>query len=307
MPWFILRWPHLLRFALCVSLTVSWCASGATIPALFNTGVDANGMPLAPGSVDPHWRLIQSPDTNFPGPNAIVLNDAGFPIPPWLTNGPNSKWLAPQASQAIGNSAGDYKYRLTFDLTGLKPSTAIITGSWTSDNLGPEVQLNRVSTGFSSDGNFPVLGNTFTITNGFIEGMNTLDFVINNAGPGTNPTGFRAEISGTAALAPPGPALAYTFTTFAGKAGAGSADGVGDAAQFNRPFGVAVDSVGNLYVADSANHTIRKVTASGVVSTIAGLAGSFGSAEGTGSNARFFLPSGIAVDTSRLLKYSNFL
>src|SRR5436309_216196 len=71
--------------------------------------------------------------------------------------------------------------------------------------------------------------------------------------------------------------LAYTFTTLAGKAGAGSADGTGDAAQFNGPAGIAVDGVGNLYVADSGNHTIRKVTSSGVVSTLAGVAGKSGS------------------------------
>ena len=89
----------------------------------------------------------------------------------------------------------------------------------------------------------------------------------------------------------------YTFTTLAGDAGiAGSADGIGRAARFNNPNGVAVDSAGNVYVADSGNHTIRKVTPAGVVTTLAGLAGSPGSADGTGSAARFFQPSGLATD-----------
>jgi sugar lactone lactonase YvrE len=92
-------------------------------------------------------------------------------------------------------------------------------------------------------------------------------------------------------------ATPYTFTTLAGEAGtAGSTDGIGRAARFNNPNGVAVDSAGNVYVADSGNHTIRKVTPAGAVTTLAGLAGSPGSADGTGSAARFFQPSGLAAD-----------
>ena len=88
-------------------------------------------------------------------------------------------------------------------------------------------------------------------------------------------------------------------TTLAGLAGSrGSADGTGSAARFYWPQGVAVDGAGNVYVADSGNNTIRKVTPSGVVTTLAGLAGSQGSADGTGSAARFFSPVGVAVDSA---------
>jgi hypothetical protein len=89
----------------------------------------------------------------------------------------------------------------------------------------------------------------------------------------------------------------YTFTTLAG-VGPGSADGTGSAARFNYPFGAAVDSAGNVYVGDDNNGTIRKVTPAGVVTTLAGLAGSFGSADGTGSAARFQFPRGVAVDSA---------
>jgi sugar lactone lactonase YvrE len=88
----------------------------------------------------------------------------------------------------------------------------------------------------------------------------------------------------------------YYFSTLAGNRGYGSADGTGSAARFYHPSGVAVDSAGNLYVADSGNNTIRKITSGGVVTTIAGLAGSNGSADGTGSAARFNAPGGVAVD-----------
>ena len=59
-----------------------------------------------------------------------------------------------------------------------------------------------------------------------------------------------------------------------------------------------MDSAGNVYVADMYNDTIRKVTAGGVVTTLAGLAGSSGSADGTGSAARFSYPYGVAVDSA---------
>ena len=69
-------------------------------------------------------------------------------------------------------------------------------------------------------------------------------------------------------------------STLAGSAGlVGSADGSGAAARFNFPRGVATDSAGNVYVADSGNHTIRKVTPGGVVSTLAGSAGVSGSTD----------------------------
>ncbi len=92
---------------------------------------------------------------------------------------------------------------------------------------------------------------------------------------------------------------AGVVTTLAGLAGSyGNEDGTASAARFFYPSGVAADGSGNLYVADRGNHTIRKVTSSGVVTTLAGLAGSYGDADGTGSGARFHYPGGVAVDGS---------
>jgi len=89
-------------------------------------------------------------------------------------------------------------------------------------------------------------------------------------------------------------------TTVAGTAGAsGSADGTGGAASFNSPQGAALDSSLNLYIADTGNYTVRKITPEGLVTTLAGLAGNPGTANGTGSTARFSDPSGIGVDHLR--------
>jgi NHL repeat len=85
-------------------------------------------------------------------------------------------------------------------------------------------------------------------------------------------------------------------STVAGSGSPGSSNGIGTAASFHFPFGMAVDPAGNLYVADQANHSIRKVVlSSGVVSTVAG-SGSSGSANGSGLTASFNSPAGVAVD-----------
>ncbi len=85
-------------------------------------------------------------------------------------------------------------------------------------------------------------------------------------------------------------------TTLAGGT-QGSADGTGTAANLSFPEGIAVDGSGNLYVTETGNHNIRKVTAAGVVTTLAG-SGAAGYADGTGTAASFSFPQGIAVDGS---------
>jgi sugar lactone lactonase YvrE len=96
----------------------------------------------------------------------------------------------------------------------------------------------------------------------------------------------------------------YRFITIAGNSQASqSTDGTGSAARFNQPWGAAVDAGGNLYLADSGNNTIRLISPSvlggqtnWMVSTIAGTAGSSGSADGTNGAAWFSRPAGIARD-----------
>ncbi|HEV8660959.1 MAG TPA: hypothetical protein VGS96_20325, partial [Thermoanaerobaculia bacterium] len=99
-----------------------------------------------------------------------------------------------------------------------------------------------------------------------------------------------------------------TVTTVAGAPNIpGSTDGKGENARFRNPWALAIDSSGNLYVSDTTNHTIRKITADGTVSTLAGKAGTSGSTDGNGSAALFNNPHGIAVDgtTIYVADYNN--
>lgn len=90
----------------------------------------------------------------------------------------------------------------------------------------------------------------------------------------------------------------YFFTTLAGNARYGAVDGQGSSARFRFPQGAAVDTNGNVSVADTDNNTIREMrlaSTNWVVTAVAGLAGVSGSSDGTGTNALFSSPSGIAT------------
>lgn len=92
----------------------------------------------------------------------------------------------------------------------------------------------------------------------------------------------------------------YTFSTYAGglRQSPGSNDGPRNAARFYQPTGIALDANGNVFVADSGNHTVRQIGRDGIVRTIAGVAQVKGSADGNGTNARFDTPYGVALDKS---------
>jgi hypothetical protein len=192
------RTPKTLHaFALTITLSIAHLHA-APIPGLFNTGVDNTGAALPDNTVDTHYTITVNPDGGLP--DAIVEDSTVFPIVagPWLANSATSKWIGPRLETSAA-AAGDYTYSITFDLTGLDPASAIITGQWTSDNAGPDILINGVSTGNSNPGSFGAY-TAFTISTGFIDGLNTLEFRVNNAALGY--TGLRVELSGTAF--PPG-------------------------------------------------------------------------------------------------------
>jgi hypothetical protein len=161
------------------------------IPGLFNTGVNGSGQVQADDATELHYTLVlPSPVIGAP---TVATSASGFPIPPWLGDTTASAWIAPSAS--TDGAPGQYRYRLTFNLTGTDHTRAEISGRWASDNGGQNILLNDVSTGWTSGGfsSFSI----FRITSGFVPGINTLTFAVNNDGTLPNPAGLRVEIRGT--------------------------------------------------------------------------------------------------------------
>jgi hypothetical protein len=171
-------------------------AQGAPIPGLYNTGLAAEGQP------DPHYSLTGTPN---PVAAYVVFSD-GFPFYDqqgahyWMDNTPGvSSWIAPQNDyRAIGTDLPDVSYIFftTFVLpAGYNPATAMITGRWSTDNQGVSITLNSTNTGNSiSDIHSYLAWHNFSITSGFIAGLNTLYFEVYNTSGPVNPSGLRVEI-----------------------------------------------------------------------------------------------------------------
>jgi serine/threonine protein kinase, bacterial len=123
--------------------------------------------------------------------------------------------------------------------------------------------------------------------------------------------GIIVDVAGTIYVADPGNNLirvitpAGLVTTLAGNGSAGFANGTGSAAQFNGSFDVAVNAAGDIYVTDGFNERIREVTSAGVVTTLAGTGGD-GSTNGSGSEATFSFPCGVATDSAGNVYVSDF-
>jgi hypothetical protein len=188
---------------LLVGLAASLLLLGATgsaqadpITSLFNTGVNASGTPLPDNTIgDPHYTL-----TIVPGGSTTTLrvrtSASGFPIPPYNGDDSLSAWIGPNNDSALDGPVGAYTYHTTFNLTGFNPATASISGVWSTDNEGLDILINGVSTGNSIPSATSYTSfHSFSIGSGFLAGINTLDFVVNNDG---GPTALRVEMTGTA-------------------------------------------------------------------------------------------------------------
>jgi sugar lactone lactonase YvrE len=221
-----------------------------------------NGSPIS-GATSPTLTLSNIQDSDAASYTVVVANDVGIATSNAATltvlDIPVINGVPTTAPASIG---------LPFQL-GLtildSPSTVTVTGL--PPGLTFDASTNTISGSPTTSGTYSVVINA------------------NNSFGSATPVTLSMSVGPTPLV----------FNTLAGGQ-TGSSDGTGTAAEFKSPNGLAIDSQGNLYVADTGNSTIRKVTASGVVTTIAGTAGMKGSSDGKGAAALFSSTTGIAVD-----------
>lgn len=257
-------WENLLVSGQTYAVTVSSQPLGATCTVANGTGVitDANVMNV---------QVNCSPTV----PQTLAPFAGNMSTSPGNTDGtgPNARFNFPYgvATDSAGNTyVADSRNRTIRKITPAGLVTSLAGNSKTSGSID--------GTGAAASFSYPVgiatdsVGNLY-VTDGYGAG-NTNNYTIRKITP------------------------AGIVTTLAGVPGvAGFADGTGAAASFNGPTGIATDSAGNVYVADTNNSTIRKITPAGTVTTVAGTAGQTGSADGSGVAARFSGPQGIATDS----------
>lgn len=169
-----------------------------TTPGVFSTGVDSTASRLLGDAIDPHYTVATvgsstDPVATTPGSPTFVLPEDGFPIPPWIANDAGSAWITPTQDDDANAPAGIYDYSIFFDLTAGEASIFRLEGEWATDNPGLDIFINGTATGNANPGGFGGLA-PFTIDSGFVAGTNQLTFRVENAPPGTNPTGLRVGI-----------------------------------------------------------------------------------------------------------------
>ncbi len=287
------------------------------------------------GSTTSDTATLTLPPAIAPVPPAIVIQNSNQIVTTGhavsLTAGSaadGGQWQVSSDSGTTWSSlAGDATYRnvnsATLDITGVSPAMGddryryVIAGSTSNAALltvAPALFSFPVGIAADSSGNLYVSDTaTDTIqristggTVNLLAGLSGQTGTADGSGSGArfnDPSGVAAAAAGTLSVADCANGTIRQITpaglvgTLAGSTTfRGNADGPGAAATFSSPLGLAWDGGGNLYVTDTLNNTIRKVSPGGTVSTLAGNAGAAGNADGMGSAARFNHPTGIAVD-----------
>jgi hypothetical protein len=312
--------------ALCFCLLLNACGGGSSSPSSSST-------PPASGSNNPPAAASYSIGGNLTGltSGTLSLLDNGsdtlqltangaitfatpiaFNTPYAVTVGQQPYWQ----SCAVSNGSGTATANVSNVAVNCSPAQAQVTtfaGSTTSGSTNGTGTAASFSNpwGIATDS----AGNVYVADsgNGLVREITPAGVVttLANVGAGLSANGVigvavdgngNVYVSQTpnnriSKITPNGTVSILAGSATGGLASAGAADGTGTAASFSSPEGVAVDSAGNVYVADFNNNEIRKISPAGVVTTLAGST-TPGSADGTGSGASFNQPTGVAVDAN---------
>lgn len=186
---------HLLTFIFVVLASLQAVKADPII--LYTTGVDNNGGKLAAGAVDSHYKLVTSGGTSDLFVTSIIPGS-------WAGNTASSQWITPNANGNAEYPAqnAQYTFRTTFTIgAGFDPGSAVITGSlYVDDRVQIRINGTVVTTLPTGNGSgyFPGTLSTFMINSGFIQGVNTIDFIVINTTPGNTPIGLQVtSLSGT--------------------------------------------------------------------------------------------------------------
>lgn len=311
-------------------VTLTWATSGDPASAL---NINGAGLPLSPSGTSQAWPVRRTTytftATNLKGSSQASLAVAARGLdllagnidgPGWL-DGTGSAARFNQPQGAVADAAGNLfiSDSANHTLRKITPAGAVTTFA---GRVGEAASWDGAPGGFRNPAGLAIdgAGNLYVAdaSNQTIRKVTPAGVVSTLAGsPGSqgsaDGTGAAARFRRPNALAVTATGdlivadfanhllrkvtLAGVVTTLAGSAGlSGSTDGTGAAARFYYPSAVVAHPDGNVYVADYFNHTIRKVTPAGVVTTLAGTAGAAGTVDGTGASAKFYVPRGITVD-----------
>ena len=272
-------------------------------------------------TLDADGNALPSTATVFATPLTLSSTDPNITISPttWTSSGQNIT-LSYNGSTSVAGSVG---FRIVASSTTLAnlavigPTVSTFSGEGYqafSDGPGNLAHFNGVSGIAIDTSGYVYVADDFNnrirkiSPQGFVSTLAGTGATGANNGPGStatfsSPTGVAVDVSGNVFVADSQNNAIRKITsggsvsTLAGTGAAGAGDGPGTSATFHSPSGIAIDVAGNLYVTDTANNKIRKITSTGVVSTIAGN-GNSGFTDGAGAAATFNNPSAVAVDPS---------